>query len=232
MTFSRAGLGLASLLVLIAGVAAGCRREHNDAAPLPVNATDGGATRKWEETPPQYPLPTDSVGGRWFPEAAHLKNPATFKDELSVVGESPIYAPFTVSQYRLLCVRSFDPPIIVRIVNATPDNYVLMATRGDRHGGGTIVRRQRSLSQEESRVLQARLKSSHLVWIESQNDIRGLDGEQWLIEESTTDGYRVVERWSPHVPRTPPVAGLEAFRELGEYFLKLAGPDIVVPDPR
>lgn len=165
----------------------------------------------------------------WFPEGA-LSNAVTFKEELIALGEPALYGSTNTPQYRLLCVRSFEPPIVVRVTRTTTDSFLMTATRGSQHGVGTVVTRQRALSPEESRKLQSQLIAAHLDKMPSRNDTRGPDGEMWLIEEVTVEGYRAVERWSPEVPRSTPTSGLEEFRALGRYFLRLAGGDIVGAD--
>jgi hypothetical protein len=128
--------------------------------------------------------------------------------------------------YRFLWLRTWGHPIAVRI-ESTPTQRVLTAVRLGGHGGYApgkqTLRRARMVSDAEWATLEARLAHAKYATLPTRSDRVGFDGAQWIVESSRHGTYKVVERWSPELDGPD-----AAYRAACEYFIALAGTDIVV----
>lgn len=122
--------------------------------------------------------------------------------------------------YRFLWLRSFAPPIAVRIWRSG-DKQFLITKALDRvgdHKPGKLVINIRFPSEGEWAML-ARLQEQTCFWQLPAMNITevGDDGAMWILEGVKEGRYRVIERWSPK-------SG--AFRESCLYLLKISGLEI------
>lgn len=123
--------------------------------------------------------------------------------------------------YRFTWLRTFHSPVAVRVWR-TGDSYELQAVLLDGAGGyepGEVSRRiNRRLTDEEWRRIKQVLEEISFWSLSTNNDVRGSDGAQWIIE-GRDEGYHVVDRWS----------GNERMWEAGLVFLELAGLSDIQP---
>jgi hypothetical protein len=79
----------------------------------------------------------------------------------------------------------------------------------------------RALDVTEQNQFQ-RLMQDAAIWNgQPESEINGLDGAQWILESSNTDGYVVWDIWSPHNE-----SQYSNFQKLCENMLYLSGIEI------
>jgi hypothetical protein len=118
--------------------------------------------------------------------------------------------------YRFLWLRTFHPPIAIRI-SLSGDRAQLTAVQLSGAGGyepGTVVRRQSLTltSQEWSRFNDA-LNSARFWTAPTTVEHSGLDSAEWVIEGRRQNTYHVIDRWSPKPD--------DDFYKIGLLFLEL-----------
>jgi hypothetical protein len=137
-------------------------------------------------------------------------------------------------EYRFLYLRSFDPPIMVRVSCPNRSKCMLIAKRLDGKGGyepGRLVESlSRDLSPDEIDRFRSGLDRVGFWRPQPSKDCPGEvclegDGAQWILEGARGTDYHVWAVWSPE--SKGPYAG---YRALGRYLLDLSklqvGPDI------
>lgn len=150
-----------------------------------------------------------------------------FAGELRAFSEPSLYristgnSPGQTASYRLLWLRSFHEPIVVRIDQTDGDSAYLTAKQ--RAGGGGFQGRprtlERPLTHAEISQLHATLSTTEVLGERPKICGDGLDGSRWIIEVASNQGqYSFVNRWSPRDG---------AVRDFGEFMLGLTGWDVV-----
>ena len=119
--------------------------------------------------------------------------------------------------YRFLWLRSRARPVSVRVADRG-DGATLSAVELDVYGKARRV--ERELSPTEWAEVVTGVGRVEFWQMRTEDDDRGLDGAQWILEGRKRSRYHVVDRWSPD-------SG--AYRELCLSLLKLAG---MLPAPR
>jgi hypothetical protein len=126
---------------------------------------------------------------------------AWYSRALAAMGEPSLSGKTTDAEtYRLLWIRTWDPPVAIRFV-PNPTAIVLHVVELDGEGGydpGKVSRSDsKRLGRDESLAVLRALEAAD-IWNVPTNDTRlGLDGSQWVMEARRLDSYRVVDRWSP-----------------------------------
>lgn len=119
---------------------------------------------------------------------------------------------------RFTWLRSFDPPVIVRIEGINSASARLIAKQLSGAGGydpGTISKHtERQLTREEIRRMRELLMRTRLTSLPAKDCALGTDGSEWLIEVADRSGYHFINRWSPERGEV---------REFGIAVLKLTG---------
>jgi hypothetical protein len=120
--------------------------------------------------------------------------------------------------YRFTWLRSFHPPVTVRIEQRTSGQYWMAAKLLSGPGGNSpakIVRQtERPMSSSEVQSFQALLLKTHAMSL-AQGECRfGKDGAQWLFEGVEDGRSAFASRWTPKG---------EPMRDLGLGFLELTG---------
>jgi hypothetical protein len=207
-------------LLVAAGVA--CPgRDRVGSAPL-VNAT--------------FAVNSDTSAFAYFPAASLDSFRVTWfggvlraMHEPSLVGAT---IPRGATLLRFLWLRSFHPPVTVRILSGsgrcTSTTAVLAGPRPEPPstatgvqpfslpGPGSIQRRDSNeVSQGECAALTAQLAAAGFWTAPTEDGSAGLDGAEWIFEGVNPAGYHVVTRWSPDSTRSP------AFWRIGQFVLKL-----------
>ena len=156
----------------------------------------------------------NEVEAGWFPRHWQAA------DEPSLYAQSLSHTPSVARTYRFTWLRSFDPPVVVRIDVGADGRMRLVAKQLSGAGGyapGRIAKQvRRDLSASEQARIAAVLDRTHVLEsppIACSTEIN-LDGAQWIFESSEPGSYRFVNRWSP---------GDGPVREAGLAFLNLTG---------
>jgi hypothetical protein len=129
--------------------------------------------------------------------------------------------------YRFLWLRSFHPPVSIRLYRAKNQSYIIvkqLSGVGVPENGAAIfpktltVNETRPISEAEWEHFQELLKKSGF-WLIPTEDGKpiGLDGAGWLLEGVKSGQYHVVDRQSPEQGD---------FREACVYLLRISGVNI------
>ncbi len=154
------------------------------------------------------------------------------------LGEPVLYNyPLGKEVYRLTWIRSFQPPVIVRMEK--DGNHVRLTTKllsqiprlpGNRYFGpdgknhqtdpfdaipfriNQVKRLSKAFYKEYTRLLM----EQHVLFLSPLgfSDASGTDGSEWILETHRPEGYCFITRWSPKET--------EALRVLGDYLLDLS----------
>lgn len=130
----------------------------------------------------------------------------------------------SLESYRFLWLRSFHPPVSVRIWRSRQQAWMTvkqLSTGGSpvngevEFPGGLSVNNTRPMTHEEWGRFQELLMKSEFWSLPSEDEAaRGLDGAGWLLEGVKPNQYHVVNRQSPR---------LGAYREACLYLLNISG---------
>lgn len=120
--------------------------------------------------------------------------------------------------YRFLWLRTWDPPVAVRLSVAKEGTGTLAVRitngRGGAYPGALANEESRRLSKAEVDGWLAKLAAANFWMLPSFQREPGEGGAQWLVEGLKDGQYHLVDRWSP--PEGP-------IRDLGLEMLKLTG---------
>lgn len=201
----------------------------------------GAAEPKAMALPEAYRLPASAVRLDYFPTS--LREPSLRCDEggrllpvvddfqarrwsrlLAAAGEAPLAPeagtarPAGSATIRFLWLRSFHPPVIVRIETAPDGGQHVVAKLFSGSGGydpGEVEARiERPLSGDEMRALRILLERRRPFDLPPGACGLGMDGARWIFERVDDDGYRFLERWTP---RAGPA------HALGRFLMGLTG---------
>lgn len=103
--------------------------------------------------------------------------------------------------YRFTWLRTFDPPVMVRVDVAPNGVMQLTAKQLSGQGGydpGRLVKRTvRNLTGDEAAKLNAAILASSVFDSPETNCRGGADGSRWIFEANDHGRYRYVNRWTP-----------------------------------
>lgn len=124
-------------------------------------------------------------------------------------------------RYRFLWLRSAHRNAVFRVEINHDGEGALIVTLGEvgpRESAERSVKTyRRSLVTAEVEELRAAIKRASFWTIESAPEAGRTDGAHWVFEAQTTDGYRLVDRWSPEPGE---------YRQLCMLFIRLSGLDV------
>lgn len=120
---------------------------------------------------------------------------------------------------RFTWLRTFHPPVVVRIDETAPHQFRLTAKElGEGKGGysgGPITRRvTRDLTPAEGAQVERALSADRVLSLPQTGCGRDSDGAMWIIDANDHGSYRFVQRWRP---TEGPV------RRFGDLMLDLTG---------
>lgn len=176
---------------------------------------------------PNLARPTEDCGpglaSKRFPILSDFEN-EWFSQHLRAAGEPSLYLP-TIrtaktlqSTIRFTWLRTFDPPVIVRIERLNTAEPVLIAKQLSGAGGydpGKVIRvTTRPLSRNEAKTFKALFARVNIFTQPAQVCEFGMDGAEWIFEGAHGAHYHFTKRWTPE-------KGVE--RELGLALLRLTG---------
>ena len=161
-----------------------------------------------------FPATVSEFVRNWYGQhLAAMNEPSLF--EAAARGESAL---------RFLWLRTFDPPMAIRLTREGED-VKLVATRLSGQGGyepGAIAERiERTLSVADWLRIEAGLDLAHFDDPPNQDGL-GADGAQWVVERARNGSWRMVDRWSPE--REGPHG---EFRRACDAFLALVGDELI-----
>jgi len=145
-----------------------------------------------------------------------------YSQHLSAAAEPSLYEAGRRSRngdvVRFTWLRTFDPPVIVRVEGLGSASPHLIAKQLSGAGGyepGTVSKQiDRHLSRVEATALKHMLLRTNVFDLPAIECSGGMDGAEWIIEGAGKSGYRFVDRWSPQRGNV---------RETGLALLKLTG---------
>jgi hypothetical protein len=139
----------------------------------------------------------------WFPESLPARSRDRYSALLRRVDEARLYGKITNApqdSFRLIWVRTFDNPIIVRVSNqGSQIQGRMVRLNGNGYNAGEIMKQETfSLTAKEwSRITNSIGKAPFWALAAFDTKHKGNDGARWVLEVSTQGRYHVVERWSP-----------------------------------
>jgi hypothetical protein len=146
-----------------------------------------------------------------------------YSADMYALGEKPLWPPSNELEttYRLTCLPAFSGPAVVT-VSVSPD--------GDGRISIRTIDRNREVTKVDETVLAPRdqisrffalLEQAHFWTTPTELPTRGLDGEDWIMEEVKAGKYRTIVRWSPDFGRQ--TAEEVGFAEAGRLLFEIAG---------
>lgn len=180
--------------------------------------------------PPSYDRLTEKCDWRDAPLARFDSyRREWYANHLRAAGEPSLLSAARAGQadtLRFVWLRTFDPPVIVRIEGVSGRRPRLIGYELTGAGGyepGTVARKvDRLLTAAEASDLRRRLVVNNPLRLPagSANCDTGTDGSQWIIERASGHRYKMVDRWSPD---TGPVrgAGMAMLRLTGWKFTEI-----------
>ena len=119
---------------------------------------------------------------------------------------------------RFTWLRSFHPPLFIRVVPSPGGGLHLIAKQLSGAGGydpGKIAKTvNRPMSAAETEALRAAVAKTAIFDQPPADCALGLDGAQWIIEGVDRAGYHFVKRWTPEDG---------AVRAIGLHLIGLSG---------
>jgi hypothetical protein len=103
-----------------------------------------------------------------------------------------------VDVYRLMILPTWGNSIVVR-VQRHGELYNLSARRLDGQAGydpGKLVEaKDIDLSTDDSNTLEALIQNLNFFQLSTNDDVRGFDGDEWILEGVSQGKYHLVQRW-------------------------------------
>lgn len=126
-----------------------------------------------------------------------------------------------VDVYRMMILPTWGNSIVVR-VQRHEKLYSLSARRLDGQAGydpGKLVEaKDIDLSTDDSNALEALIQNLHFSQLPTNDDVRGLDGDEWILEGVSQGKYHLVQRWCA-ASYDPKKRKLTAFLALCRFLL-------------
>jgi hypothetical protein len=143
--------------------------------------------------------------------------------ELQFLGETSLLPQARITStetYRFVWLRSFDPPISVRLEVLSDESGILTEKIGSGEAGfvatqhGTVQSSKLALTREQVEWFRAVVTKEHF-WTTPPyafHDQQGTDGSSWIIEALVAGTYHIAQRWSP---ADSTGSGKETVKQLG-----------------
>jgi hypothetical protein len=165
----------------------------------------------------------------YFPPQTFAFDPRNFRvrwysAELHALGEMPL-SEFTrdvdAEVYRLMILPTWGNAIAVRIYKRG-SLYYLSARRTDGQAGfdpgKSVESKDVDLDVDDSKTLEDLLKDLNFFMLPTNDDFRGFDGDEWVLEGVSQGRYHVVDRWCA-TSYDPHKRGLTAFVALCRFLV-------------
>jgi len=126
-----------------------------------------------------------------------------------------------VDVYRMMILPTWGNSIVVR-VQRHGKLYSLSARRLDGQAGydpGKLVEaKDIDLSADDSNALETLIQNLYFFQLSTNDDVRGFDGDEWILEGVSQGKYHVVQRWCAQ-SYDPKKRRLTAFLALCRFLL-------------
>jgi hypothetical protein len=194
--------------ILLASCTTATTRPINNFDTLPLPSDSSTLYFNLKSQKDTTPNALDSFVNEWYSQMLFALHEPVLKDYQG-----------TMEIYRFTWLRSFHHPVVVR-VEKKGDRVRVTSKVTDGAGGyepgKIIVDNKFELSQVNIDTINDRLVAAGFWKIKTENDDdRGADGSEWIIEGFKGQKYHVAVRWSPD-------RGTK-FRRIGEYLLSVSG---------
>ncbi len=155
-------------------------------------------------------------------------DPVTFT--LNVMKEPPVgQLPRTEQAFRWVWLRSFHPPVVVRVQKQGSQATIVVRMLDRAYGLGPdgvraaklVVDRRRGLTADEWDSLVELRRLGFWAQAATEPEVMGVDGADWIMDGNAWGERHAVTRWSPE-------SG--PFRELCLAMLKLSGISVRAED--
>jgi hypothetical protein len=158
---------------------------------------------------PNLARPTEDCGpglaSKRFPILSNFEN-EWFSKHLRAAGEPSLYLPtigtsrIPQSIIRFTWLRTFHPPVVVRIERLNTAQPLLIAKQLSGAGGydpGKVTKdTQRPLSRSETKAFKALFVRANIFAQPAQSCEFGMDGSEWIFEGAHGAHYHFTKRWS------------------------------------
>lgn len=143
--------------------------------------------------------------------ALFVSQPAQIKaDDIVIAGNSHLASMHEpsfwrsareIETYRILWLRSFDPPMAFRLVINADGTSKLVTKKTNGQGGyepGVLVLdKTTQIDKRETEILLEALTQIRFWNLPAdEGRVLGLDGSQWFIEGAKDGKYHMIERWN------------------------------------
>src|SRR5579862_4803457 len=134
---------------------------------------------------------------RWYAsELRALKEPSLYKDESSTSSE--FGKNVNVDAYRITILPTWGNAVAIR-VQRHGELYSLSARRLDGQAGfdpGKLVEsKDITLSLQDSATLSILIQNLNFFQMPTEDNVKGMDGDEWIIEGVSKGNYHVAVRW-------------------------------------
>jgi len=123
--------------------------------------------------------------------------------------------------YRILILPTWGNPIAVRI-QKHGEVYSLFGRRLNGQGGydpgGPAEAKDLELGAEDSKALDILIHNLDFFQMPTDDDVRGFDGDEWILEGISNGKYHVVQRWCAET-YNPERRKLKPFLALVQFLL-------------
>jgi len=147
-----------------------------------------------------------------------------YSEQLSALKEPVIYILADKSKiiYRFTCLRTFHNPFSIRIeIDNQKESAILFFKMCDGAGGYDLgdlsINEEKILTRSEIESIIETVEKYDYLGMDFEDDIKGLDGSEWIIEMLSDGKYHAISRWTPNDG---------AVYELGNLFIQLSGQEI------
>jgi hypothetical protein len=167
--------------------------------PKPYNLTNP------PDANPQY-FPNGAFGdnpkysewaARWYAsELRALEEPSLYENESPADSKST--KDLNAEIYRITILPTWGNAVCIR-VHRNGELFDLSARRLDGQAGydpGKLVESKNvTLSTQDSKTLAMLIQNMNFFHMPAEDDVRGFDGDEWIIEGVSKGNYHVAERW-------------------------------------
>lgn len=142
---------------------------------------------------------------------------------LSRLKEPPLSSPHRSGTIRLLWLRSWDGPVVVRVEHDRECPKVLTKVGTFEHDATKVRLKMRDAEPLNRVQLQNVMKLVDKIPrnLGGSDKVEGFDGDRMVLEVFKNGEYRVIQRWSPEYETE--LRQLNEFLEASKYLLSLAG---------
>jgi hypothetical protein len=212
------------VIVCTGAVLASCKSGNNSANVRSISAVNDSSTIPKDSNTFYFPLGATSGD-------AHVLDTFTnswYSKMLFGLHEPVLYQSSDTSEiFRFIWLRTFHKPIAIR-VTAKKGEHILTVKVASGAGGydvGNLVRDTSFyISNNEWKEFSSQIGAINFWSLPSQDNNRGKDGSEWILEGQETGKYHFVTRWSPRAN----VTSNKDYRSCCYYLIQLSG--LNIPD--